>query len=89
MQKWFRKMQERLEMEDINEQYLNEFLEALQTSINQMSADGIRISYVPSKSMELGNIWQMYWMSSGKNCVVWRSSLWELQAFPTMRHPRN
>lgn len=45
---------ERLEMEDINEQYLNEFLEALQTSINQMSADGIRISYVPSKSMELG-----------------------------------
>ena len=41
-------------MEDINEQYLNEFLEALQTSINQMSADGIRISYVPSKSMELG-----------------------------------
>ena len=41
-------------MEDINDQYLNEFLEALQTSINQMSADGIRISYVPSKSMELG-----------------------------------
>ena len=45
---------DRVEMEDINEQYLNEFLEALQTSINQMSADGIRISYVPSKSMELG-----------------------------------
>ena len=41
-------------MEDINEQYLNEFLEALQTSINQMAADGIRISYVPSKGMELG-----------------------------------
>ena len=45
---------DRVEMEDINEQYLNEFLEALQTSINQMSADGIRISYVPSKGMELG-----------------------------------
>ena len=57
MQKWFRKNAERLEMEDINEQYLNEFLEALQTSINQMSADGIRISYVPSKSMELGKIY--------------------------------
>ena len=40
--------------DEINEQYLNEFLAALQTSINQMSADGIRISYVPSRSRELG-----------------------------------
>ena len=37
----------------INEQYLYEFLEALQAAINQMSADNIRISYVPSKSREL------------------------------------
>ena len=43
-----------VEVSDVNEQFLDEFLEALQTSINQMSADGIRISYVPSKSMELG-----------------------------------
>lgn len=43
-----------LEIEDINEQYMAEFLEALQTSINQMSADGTRISYVSSKSRELG-----------------------------------
>ncbi|MDD7740906.1 MAG: SPFH domain-containing protein [Fusicatenibacter sp.] len=43
----------RVEIEDINEQYMNEFLEGLQASINQMSADGIRISYVPSKSVEL------------------------------------
>ncbi|MGN0315549.1 MAG: SPFH domain-containing protein [Fusicatenibacter sp.] len=43
----------RVEIEDINEQYMNEFLEGLQASINQMSADGIRISYVPSKSIEL------------------------------------
>ena len=48
---------DRVEMEDINEQYLNEFLEALQTSINQMSADGIRISYVPSKSH---GAWKIY-----------------------------
>lgn len=39
----------------INEQYLSEFLEALQAAINQMSADNIRISYVPSKSRELSN----------------------------------
>ncbi len=45
---------DRVEMDEINEQYLNEFLAALQTSINQMSADGIRISYVPSRSRELG-----------------------------------
>ena len=43
----------RVEIEDMNEQYLSEFLEALQTSVNQMSADGIRISYVASKSREL------------------------------------
>lgn len=42
-----------VEMTDINEQYLQEFLTALQASINQMSADGQRISYVPSKSLEL------------------------------------
>lgn len=42
-----------VEIDDINEQYLAEFLTALQTSINQMSADGERISYVPSKSMAL------------------------------------
>ena len=45
---------ERVEIETINEQYLSEFLEALQSSINQMSADGTRISYVSSKARELG-----------------------------------
>lgn len=44
----------RVEISSINEQYLSEFLEALQSSINQMSADGIRISYVSSKGRELG-----------------------------------
>ena len=43
----------RVQIDDINSQYLAEFLEALQTSINQMSADGVRISYVASKGMEL------------------------------------
>lgn len=42
-----------VDINDINEQYLSEFLTALQTAINKMSADGERISYVPSKSMEL------------------------------------
>ena len=45
----------RVEVTDINEQYLSEFLEALQSSINQMSADGIRISYGASKGRELGS----------------------------------
>lgn len=44
---------EKVEIDDINEQYLAEFLTALQSAINQMSSDGQRISYVPSKSMEL------------------------------------
>lgn len=45
---------DKVEIEQINEQYLAEFLEALQSSINQMSADGTRISYVTSKARELG-----------------------------------
>lgn len=44
---------DRVEINEINEQYLSEFLEGLQASINKMSADGIRISYVASKSPEL------------------------------------
>ena len=44
---------DRVDIGSINEQYLSEFLEALQAAINRMSADGIRISYVASKSREL------------------------------------
>ena len=44
---------EHVDLSDINEQYLSEFLGALQAAINQMSADGVRISHVTSKNMEL------------------------------------
>ena len=47
------KNQDRVEIDEINEQYLSEFLEGLQAAINQMSADGVRISYVASKGREL------------------------------------
>lgn len=50
--------QTRVDINDINEQYLNEFLTALQSAINQMSQDGQRISYVPSKSLELSRYMQ-------------------------------
>ena len=43
----------KVEIDDINQQYLAEFIEALQTAINRMSVDGIRISYLASKSKEL------------------------------------
>ncbi|MCF0132541.1 MAG: SPFH domain-containing protein [Blautia sp.] len=43
-----------VEITEINEQYLSEFMEALQAAINQMSADGTRISFVTSKARELG-----------------------------------
>lgn len=45
---------DKVDIDEINDQYLSEFLEALQASINQMSADGTRISYVSSKARELG-----------------------------------
>lgn len=43
-----------VKLNDINEQYLAEFLEALQSAIGQMSVDGIRISHIQSKGRELG-----------------------------------
>ena len=49
---------DRVNYDEIGEQYLSEFLEALQSAINQMSADGTRISYVTSKAMELGKYMQ-------------------------------
>ncbi|WP_243854938.1 SPFH domain-containing protein [Halalkalibacterium halodurans] len=42
-----------VDIKQINEQYLSEFMNALQAAINQMSSDGTRISFVTSKGMEL------------------------------------
>ncbi|MDF1507985.1 SPFH domain-containing protein [Robertmurraya sp. DFI.2.37] len=42
-----------VDINEINTQYLSEFMNALQTAINQMSSDGIRISFVASRGMEL------------------------------------
>lgn len=43
-----------VDISELNTQYLSEFLEAFQSALNKMSADGERISFVVSKSMELG-----------------------------------
>ncbi|MBQ8624655.1 MAG: SPFH domain-containing protein [Agathobacter sp.] len=43
-----------VQISEINEQYISEFLQALQAAINQLSADGTRISHVTSKTLELG-----------------------------------
>lgn len=45
--------QERVDISEVNEQYLSEFVGALQSSINQMSVDGLRISQVASQSVKL------------------------------------
>lgn len=49
------KSSDHVEITDIHKLYLAEFLTALQTAINQMSVDGIRISHVTSKSKELSD----------------------------------
>ena len=43
----------RVDIDSINEQYMDEFLEGLQAAINQMSAEGERISFVASKGTVL------------------------------------
>ena len=43
-----------VEIDEINDQYISEFMQALQSSINRMSAEGTRISFVTSKALELG-----------------------------------
>lgn len=43
----------RVDINDINEQYLSEFLEAFQASLNRMSVDSIRISQIVSHAPEL------------------------------------
>ena len=59
------KSESRVEIEDVNEQYLSEFLEALQASVNQMSVDGIRISQIlsqaPAVSRYLANALDESW----------------------------
>ena len=49
------KDKDRVDITEVNEQYLSEFLEALTAAINKMSVDGIRISHVASKSRELSS----------------------------------
>ena len=44
---------DRIEIKDLSEQLFNEFMDALQSAINQMSVDGVRISAITSKSREL------------------------------------
>ena len=43
-----------VDFQEINQQYDDEFIEALAAAINQYSADGNRISYITSKSREIG-----------------------------------
>mgnify|MGYP002241147914 FL=1 len=67
------KNKDQVEITDINEQYLYEFLDALQSSINQMSADGMRISYVQSKSRELSKYMAETLDEDWRQTEVWRS----------------
>ncbi len=44
---------DQVEVGDVNEQFLTEFLTALQSSINQMSGDGLSVRRVASQSLQL------------------------------------
>lgn len=44
---------DRIDVKDLSTQLFDEFMDALQSAINQMSVDGVRISAISSKSREL------------------------------------
>lgn len=44
---------DRIKIDDINEQYGDEFLQALSQALNQLSVDGIRVSHLQSQGMKL------------------------------------
>ena len=48
-----------VDIDDINEQYMSEFLQAFSAALNAMSAEGIRISFIPSKAPELSKHMQL------------------------------
>lgn len=47
------KSADRVDYDDISEQYSSEFLQAFSAALNQMSAEGVRISFLASKANEL------------------------------------
>lgn len=46
----------KVEIDEINEQYFDEFLSALQSSINLLSTEEVPVNLLPSKSMELSKL---------------------------------
>jgi membrane protease subunit (stomatin/prohibitin family) len=44
---------DKLDFANLDEQYISEFLTALQATISQLSLDGVRVSSLPSKAMEV------------------------------------
>ena len=47
------KNSEHVDIDDVNEQYMSEFMQGFSAALNAMSAEGIRISFLPSKAPEL------------------------------------
>ncbi len=46
---------DRLDFDEVDDQFYSEFMAALSSTMNKMSADGIRISHVSSKAQELSD----------------------------------
>ena len=44
---------DKVEIDDINDQYMDEFLQAFSAALNQLSVDGIRVSHLQSYGMKL------------------------------------
>ncbi len=73
--------QSQVEFDSISEQFLDEFLEAFGSALNQMSADGERISFVRSKAVELGkymtNILDEEW-TQNRGMIIQRAAVGDM-----------
>ena len=77
-----------VEIQEINDQYLAEFLTALNTSINQYSAQGERVSFLTSKSMELSKYMASV-LDEDWSCEEWKLFLLLSLAFLTLMTVKN
>ena len=78
-----------VEMDEINEQYLNEYMELSRRPSTRCLPTGSGSPLWPLKAGSWAGTWPMSWTRNGTSCAAWRSRPWASEASPTTRNPRS